>query len=46
MLRNVEVWAAIDARLIEKAMSADEVMARLADIARGSLEPFIRHADE
>jgi hypothetical protein len=39
------VQAAIKARLTEKAMSADEVLVRLAEHARGSMAEFI-HVDE
>lgn len=41
LLKNVEVQAYIQKRLQEKAMSADEVLARLAEQARGSLDDFI-----
>jgi len=40
-LRKPEVREAIEARLAEKAMAADEVLARLAEIARGSMADFI-----
>lgn len=40
-LRKPEVRAAIEARLAEKAMTADEVLARMAEIARGSMADFI-----
>lgn len=36
------IAAAIKQRLDERAMAADEVLARLADQARGSLKPFVR----
>lgn len=45
LLSNVVIQAAIKARLAEKAMAADEVLARLADVARGSLAEFV-HVDE
>ncbi len=47
-----EIAAAIKARLAEVAMSADEVLLRLAEQARGSLEEFLHfvavdaHGDE
>lgn len=41
LLGNVSIQAAIQARLSELAMSADEVLTRLADQARGSMEDFI-----
>lgn len=40
-LTKPEIKAAIDERLQEAAMSADEVLRRLADHARGTLEDFI-----
>jgi len=40
-LRKPHIRALIDAKIKEKAMSADEVLARLADIARGSMVDFI-----
>ena len=40
-LRRPEVQAVIKARIAEKAMVADEVLARLADIARGNMVDFI-----
>lgn len=40
-LRKPEIAAAIKARLAEKAMSADEVLARLGDQARGTMEDFL-----
>lgn len=42
LLANVSVQAAIKARLAEKAMTADEVLMRLAEHARGSMAEFIR----
>ena len=46
MLRNVQIRALVDQRLKEKAMGADEILARLADQARGSHYPFIQIGDE
>lgn len=40
-LHNPQIRAIIEARIKEKAMSADEVLARIADIARGSMADFI-----
>ncbi len=41
LLANVSISAAIKARLTELQMSADEVLIRFADQARGSMESFI-----
>lgn len=41
-LTKPDVRAAIDARLAELKMSADEVLSRLSDHARGSIAPFLR----
>lgn len=41
LLRNVEISAAISERLSASHMSADEVLTRLADIARGDLADFM-----
>lgn len=41
LLKNVEVQAAIQARLDELKMSADEVLLRLADQARATMDDFI-----
>jgi len=41
LLRKTEVRAAIETRLREKHMSADEVLGRLSDHAKASLEPFM-----
>ena len=41
-LKKPEIAAAIAARLAELKMSADEVLTRLAEQARGSLAPFLR----
>lgn len=40
-LKKPEVNTAIQARITEKVMSADEVLLRLADQARGSMEDFL-----
>jgi phage terminase small subunit len=42
MLANASIQAAIAARLAELKMSADEVLTRLTDQARGSIAPFMR----
>lgn len=41
MLTNVDIQAAIEKRLAEQAMGKAEVLRRLADQARSSLEPFL-----
>jgi phage terminase small subunit len=41
LLQNTTIAEKIQERLNEKAMSADEVLTRLADMARGSIEDFI-----
>lgn len=41
LLANVSIRALIEQRLATKAMSAGEVLARLADHARGTLDDFI-----
>lgn len=41
-LSKPDIKALIDQRLKEKAMSADEVIARLADQARGSMGDFLK----
>jgi len=46
LLTNVNVQAAIQARLAELKMSADEVLVRLTDHARGSLAPFLRRTPD
>jgi phage terminase small subunit len=46
LLRNREVRVAIDAKMQEKAMAADEVLARLSEQARGSQFHFIRVNDD
>lgn len=48
LLTIVDIRTAIDARLAELKMSADEVLTRLADIARGDMADFVSldHAGE
>jgi phage terminase small subunit len=46
LLRTPQIRAEIDAQIAQKAMSADEVLARLGDQARGSQFPFIRINDD
>jgi hypothetical protein len=46
LLRNVNVQSLVSERIKEKAMSANEVLARLADQARGTHYPFIRIDDD
>ncbi len=41
LLSNVDIQQAIQTRIDEKAMSADEVLTRLAHHARGSMEDFL-----
>lgn len=41
LLKHVEVSAAIQERVSERAMSADEVLIRLAEHARGSMADFV-----
>lgn len=41
LLRKAEVRAEIETRLKSKRMSADEVLGRLSDQAKASLEPFL-----
>lgn len=45
-LTKPEIATAIEARLKEVAMSADEVLRRLADQARATLEDFISEGEE
>lgn len=45
-LTKPEIKAAIDERLKEVAMNADEVLRRLADQARATLEDFIKEGTE
>ena len=42
LLRNPEVRAEIESRLRGKQMSAEEVLGRLSDQAKASLEPFMK----
>lgn len=46
LLKNVEVAEAISQRIGETAMTADEVLSRLADHARGSLADFVTVTDD
>lgn len=46
LLKNVEISKAISERLTETAMSADEVLKRLADHARGDLGEFLNNAGD
>jgi len=41
LLKNVELQAAIEARIAEKVMSADEVLVRLSQIARGEWRDYL-----
>lgn len=41
LLRNVEIRAAVEKRVAEAAMSADEVLQELADIARADWREFL-----
>lgn len=41
LLKNVNVKAAVEARLAELSMSPAEILTRLTDHARGSLEDFL-----
>lgn len=45
-LRKPEIAAAISAGFALRAMAADEVLARIADIARGSMGDFVRVDEE
>jgi phage terminase small subunit len=45
-LRKPNVSEYIKKRISEKAMSADEVLLRLGEIARGSLKPFTKTRDD
>lgn len=42
LLKNVKVQELIQIRLNELSMASEEALKRLADIARGSVEPFLR----
>jgi len=46
LLANVSIQQAIQARLNELKMSADEVLVRLADQARGSMADFIQVTED
>jgi hypothetical protein len=46
LLRNPKIQDEISRRLKEKAMGKDEIIARLAEMARSSLLPFIRIKDD
>lgn len=46
LLTKPDILAAIDERLKQSAMSADEVLARLTDQARGNMQPFIEVSDD
>jgi len=41
LLKNVEVTAIVSQRLAEAAMTADEALARLSDMAKGDMSEFI-----
>lgn len=45
-LTKPDIQAAIQARLVELKMTADEVVTRLTEHARGSLAPFLRVAPD
>lgn len=45
LLKNTEIAEAIQQRIDENAMSANEVLARLGDHARGSMGDFVRVTD-
>lgn len=46
LLRNVKVQEVISKRLTEKSMSADEVLIRLADMARGDIRNVVDLRDD
>lgn len=46
LLRNVEIAAAVREALAERAMPADEVLARIAEQARGTMEDFLNDAGD
>lgn len=46
LVRKGTIRAAIDARLDEVALTSDEILSRLSDIATGSLEQFIEVRDD
>jgi len=41
LLSNVDIRAAIEARVADLAMGADEALIRLSDMARGTIEDFV-----
>ena len=41
LLKDVEISEEIQQRVSERAMSADEVLIRLSDMARGSMDDFV-----
>jgi hypothetical protein len=45
LLRNATIRAAVDARLAESAMSAREVLARLSEMARASIDDVVELDD-
>jgi phage terminase small subunit len=46
LLKNVQIAEAVKAAIAERAMSADEVLLRLAEHARGSMADFLDVAGE
>jgi phage terminase small subunit len=46
LLANVSIAARVSERIAATAMSADECLKRLAEIARGSLKPFVTEVGE
>jgi phage terminase small subunit len=46
LLTNVDIAAAVKAGLAERAMPAEEVLARLAEHARGSIGAFIKAGED
>lgn len=46
LLKNVEIAAAVRQGLADRAMSADEVLARLAEQARGTMDDFLDDAGD
>jgi len=45
-LKKPQIEEFVEKRISEKAMSADEVLLRLGEIARGSLKPFTKTRDD
>ena len=45
LLKNVEIQKAIQQKLKESSMSADEALSRLTGLARGSIESFLEFQD-